>query len=110
MGDNNIPETNSNMSQEELERVCSILKSISKNYAPDSDEAIAIRDAAIAYTVVYQRRWLARAYWRLRFALSRDTPEMARVEAQLRRLDIEPDELIKQMEEDIAEMDAMEED
>ena len=106
MGDNNIPGASSDMSFEEshaeMERVCSILESISKNYAADSDEGIAIRDATLAYTVVYQRRSLARAYWRLRFALNDDASEMAKIEVQLRRHGIDPDELMKQIEEEFA--------
>ena len=98
MGENNISQTHCDDDHKEMERVCSILESISKNYALDSDEATAIRDAALAYTVVYQNMSLARAYWQLRFALSDDASEMAKVEVRLRRHGINPDELTKIIE------------
>jgi hypothetical protein len=83
--------TTQDPSEAEMERVCAILESISEAYPADSDEANAIRDAALAYTVVHQHNALKRAYQRLRLALGGDlTDEM---KADLRRHGIEPDDL-----------------
>ena len=74
-----------------MQRVCSILQVISKRYPADSDEANAIRDAALAYTVVRQHDALKKAYERLRLAFGGElTDEM---KADLRRHGIEPDDL-----------------
>jgi hypothetical protein len=57
----------------------------------DSDEANAIRDAALAYTIVCQHEILKTKYRSLRLALGGElTDEM---KAALRRLGIEPDDL-----------------
>ncbi|MEN6497669.1 MAG: hypothetical protein ABFD16_25500 [Thermoguttaceae bacterium] len=82
---------------EEMRRVCSILEAIGKNYAPDSDEGIAIRDAALAYIVVQQRDALRKQYWRLRCACGGQISE--ELKADLRRHGIEPNDL----ENEIAE-------
>jgi hypothetical protein len=47
----------------EIRRVCSILESIAERYAAESDEALAIRDAALAYSVVQQRDSLRKRAW-----------------------------------------------
>jgi hypothetical protein len=74
-----------------MRRVCAILETISKAYPADSDEANAIRDAALAYTVVHQHETLRKRYRSLRLALGGDlTDEM---KADLRRHGIEPDDL-----------------
>ena len=75
----------------EMRRVCAILESISKTYPPDSDEAGAIRDAALAYTVVYQHDILKKKYQNLRRALGGDLTE--EMKTALRRCGIEPDDL-----------------
>jgi hypothetical protein len=75
----------------EMRRVCSILELVAKNYAPSSDEATAIRDAALAYTVVQQRDALKKQYWRLRLALGGQLSE--EMKAGLRRQGIEPNDL-----------------
>jgi hypothetical protein len=49
----------------EMDRVCTILASISTAYPADSAEANAIRDAALAYTVVHRHNALMQAYQRL---------------------------------------------
>jgi hypothetical protein len=56
-----------------------------------SDEANAIRDAALAYIVVHQHDTLKKKYQDLRLAVGGDmTDEM---KADLRRHGIEPDEI-----------------
>ena len=62
-----------------------------QGYPADSDEANAIRDAALAYTVVHQHDALKKAYERLRLAFGGDLTE--EMKADLRRHGIEPDDL-----------------
>ena len=50
--------TDQDPSDAEMQRVCAILETISKTYPIDSDEANAIRDAALAYTIVHQHEAL----------------------------------------------------
>ena len=74
-----------------MQRVCAILESISKAHPAGSDEANAIREAALAYTVVHQHEILKKKYQGLRLALGGElTDEM---KAALRRYGIEPDDL-----------------
>jgi hypothetical protein len=83
--------TDQDPSDAEIRRVCGILESVSRNYPPDSDEANAIRDAALAYTVVHQHETLRKRYRSMRLALGGElTDEM---KADLRRQGIEPDDL-----------------
>jgi hypothetical protein len=83
--------TTQDPSNAEMERVSAILESVSKAYPVDSDEANAIRDAALAYTIVCQHEILKTKYRSLRLALGGElTDEM---KAALRRLGIEPDDL-----------------
>ena len=91
MSTNDTPVSQHGALDKEMRRVCSILESIVKNYAPDSDEASAIRDAALAYTVVQQREALRKQYWRLRLAFGGQISEEMKVD--LRRHGIEPDDL-----------------
>jgi hypothetical protein len=75
----------------EIRRVCATLESIAAGYPSDSEEALAIRDAALAYIVVKQRSGLKNAYDKLRAAFGGVlTKEM---KADLRRHGIEADEL-----------------
>ncbi|MFA6135649.1 MAG: hypothetical protein WC869_16695, partial [Phycisphaerae bacterium] len=76
---------------QEIRRVCAILESVAKNYTSGSDEATAIRDAALAYIVVHQREALKKAYSQLRRAFRGELSED--MKAQLRRHGIEPDDL-----------------
>jgi hypothetical protein len=76
---------------EEIRRVCSILESIAKNYPSDSDEALAIGDAAGAYILVQQRGALKKAYEQLLHASGGQLSD--EMKAKLRRIGIEPDEL-----------------
>ena len=54
--------TDQDPSDAKLQRVCTILETISKTYPVDSDEANAIRDAALAYTIVHQHEALKKNY------------------------------------------------
>ena len=83
--------TDHDPSETEIRRVCAILESISKAYPAGSDEADAIRDAALAYIVVHQHESLKRQYESLRLSLGGDlTDEM---KADLRHHGIEPGDL-----------------
>jgi hypothetical protein len=83
--------TDQDPSDAEIRRVCAILESISKAYPADSDEANAIKDAALAFIVVRQLDALKRKYQDLRLAVGGDlTDEM---KADLRRHGIEPEDL-----------------
>ena len=83
--------TNQDPSDAEIRRTCAILESISKIYPADSDEAKAIKDAALAYIVVHQHDNLKKKYQDFRLAIGGDlTDEM---KADLRRHGIEPDDL-----------------
>lgn len=75
----------------EIERVCSVLEKLARKCAPGSEEEKAVRDAALAYQVVWQHGLLKRNYLRLRDSFGGQlTDEM---KADLRRHGIEPDEL-----------------
>ena len=78
-------------SESKIRRVCAILESISKAYPADSDEADAIRDAALAYIVVHQHDTLKKKYESLRLALGGHLTD--KMKADLRRHGIEPDDL-----------------
>lgn len=76
---------------ESIERVCAILESVARGFAPDSDESIAIRDAALAYQVVQLHENLKKSYEKLKLAFDGElTDEM---KADLRRHGIDPDAL-----------------
>jgi hypothetical protein len=75
----------------EVERVCSVLEKLARTFAPGSEEEVALRDAALAYTVVWQNNLLKRKYSQLRGAFGGQLTDEMR--ADLRRHGIEPDEL-----------------
>jgi hypothetical protein len=75
----------------DIQRVCGILASVANRFAPDSDEAMAIRDAAHAYTIVQFHKSMKKSYEKLRLAAGGELTE--EMKANLRRLGIEPDEL-----------------
>jgi hypothetical protein len=83
--------TSRDPSDAEIQRVCAILESISKAFPADSDEANAIRDAALAYAVVHQHDALKKSYQGLRLALGGDLTD--KMKADLRHYGIEPDVL-----------------
>jgi len=75
----------------EMTKVCATLESVAAKYPPDSEEALAIRDAALAYTLVSQRSELKRSYDKLRAAFGNVLTE--EMKADLRRWGIDADEL-----------------
>jgi hypothetical protein len=75
----------------EIERVCATLQSIAERFSPDSAEATAIRDAALAFTVVHQHEVMLKAYKKLRLAFDGELTE--EMKADLRRHGIDPDDL-----------------
>ncbi len=79
-----------NDTDEEIRRVCSILESIANNYPPESDEHLAIRDAACAYSVVQQHKAVKKVYQQLILACRGQLPEETK--ARLRQHGIEPDD------------------
>ncbi len=75
----------------EIARVCSVLEKLAQKCAPGSEEEMAIRDAALAYQVVWQHGVLKRNYLRLRDSFEGElTDEM---KAGLHRHGIDPGEL-----------------
>ncbi|MCE5268078.1 MAG: hypothetical protein LLG00_09355 [Planctomycetaceae bacterium] len=76
---------------ERIRRVCSILESIACKYAPESNEALAVRDAASAYILVHQRESLRKAYEQLKAAEGGQLSD--EMKAKLRRVGIDPDDL-----------------
>jgi hypothetical protein len=89
--DKNVNSSTPESVDHEIRRVCSILEKLAQKCASDSEEALAIRDAALAYTVVWQHDVLKKKYLRLRAAFGGQlTDEMM---SDLRRHGIEPDDL-----------------
>lgn len=74
-----------------IHRVCAVLESIANRFPPDSVESLAIRDAALAYTVVQQHDRLKVAYEKLRTAF--DGVLTDEMKNDLRRHGIDPDEM-----------------
>ena len=75
----------------ELFKTCSILESIANQYAPDSVEHLAIRDAAQALILVSQRKSLKASYEQLKSATG---PELTpAIIERLRSMGIDPDEM-----------------
>ena len=75
----------------DLQRVGAILESIAARFPPDSEEALAIRDAALAYSVVRMHRAMKASYEKLRNAFDGELTE--EMKAKLRYRGIDPDEL-----------------
>lgn len=88
-GANNISDSD-NSSHEEMERVCSILESIAKNYPESSDESLAIRDATMAYVTVFRHQTLEKSYRNLVDIYNGELPE--HLKEDLRSRGIEPDD------------------
>lgn len=75
----------------ELFKTCSVLESIANQYAPDSVEHLAIRDAAQALILVSRRKSLKAAFELLKSVTGPElTPAMIE---RLRSMGIDPDEL-----------------
>ncbi|MHB9081551.1 MAG: hypothetical protein ACYC3X_29115 [Pirellulaceae bacterium] len=72
----------------EINRVCSLLESISKQYANGSPEYLALADAALAFIAVNQHQALSQAYQRLKAAFDGELTD--EIKARLRGLGIEP--------------------
>jgi len=75
----------------EIYRVCGILERIAEGFAPGSGEALAIRDAALAYTIVQQRKNLQKSHAKLLAAFGGQLTDEKKND--LRRQGIDPDEL-----------------
>ena len=83
----------------EMERICGILERISRQYPSDSDESLAIRNAALAFTVVTQNALLRKAYDKLLLAFGGTLTEEMRDD--LRRRGIDPDTLDDERSDEI---------
>ncbi len=79
----------------DLHRMGDILESVAERFPPDSKEALAIRDAALAYQLVQMNKALRRNYEKLLAAFDGDISdeELERIHAKLRECGIDPDEL-----------------
>jgi hypothetical protein len=79
----------------ELHRMGDILESVAERFPPDSKEALAIRDAALAYQLVQMNKALRLNYekWRAAFDGDISDEELERINAKLRECGIDPDEL-----------------
>jgi hypothetical protein len=75
----------------ETTKVCKTLEAIAAQYPADSVEALAIRDAALAYALVSMRRGLKNSYDKLRASVGGALTE--EMKDNLRRHGIDPDEL-----------------
>lgn len=75
----------------DLHRMGAILESIAARFPPDSEEASAIRDAALAYSVVRMHRATRESYEKLRAAFDGELTE--KMKADLRRHGINPESL-----------------
>jgi len=76
---------------DDIDRVCSILERVAKTFPPDSEEAIAIADAASAFIILRQRQSLAAAWRSLKNTMNDDVPQ--EVLEKLREAGITPDDL-----------------
>ncbi len=83
--------TEANDLQVRMLQTCSILEQISKQFADESVEATAIREAAQAVTLIQQHRSLRNAYQKL---LSASGGKLdAEMRTRLLRMGIDPDDL-----------------
>lgn len=57
-----ITEPNINYTEADIEKICSILQTISKQYPDDSNEAHALKNAAQAFTFLVQHSTLKSAF------------------------------------------------
>jgi hypothetical protein len=71
------PELQPDDSDAEIDRVCSLLETISKQYADGSPEYRALEDAALAFMAVRQHQAASRAYQRLKAAFNGKLTEEA---------------------------------
>src|SRR5689334_19077033 len=75
----------------EMERVCATLESIAEKYPASSAESLAIRDASLAYVVVFQHEVLRKSYDTLRLAFDGQLSD--EMKTNLRRHGIDADAL-----------------
>lgn len=66
-----ITEPNINYTEADIEKVCSILQTISKQYASDSNEAHALKDAAQAFIFLVHHTTLKSAFEKYQDAFKR---------------------------------------
>lgn len=73
---------------QEILRVCGILEKISEQYAEDSPESLALRDAAHAFQSLQFHRGLSRAYKNLKATINGE--KEAEINAKLKEYGIDP--------------------
>jgi hypothetical protein len=75
----------------DLHRIGDILQSIAAGIPPDSKEALAIRDAALAYSILRMDKRLWQRFQELHFDRKITDEEMGELNAKLRSYGIDPD-------------------
>lgn len=95
----------SDSSSDEITRVCRVLEQVALSYGDDSEERIAIRDAALAYTVVFQHQATLRAFAKLQAAFGGRISDAMRAKLKEHGVDVEALEA-----ELLAEVDAVSDD
>jgi hypothetical protein len=76
----------------DLHRIGDILESIAAGFPPDSKEALAIRDAALAYSMIRMDGELWRRFQEWHFDREITDDDIAELNAKLRLYGIDPDE------------------
>jgi hypothetical protein len=74
-------------------RVCSILESVASQFSPESEESMAISDAALAYQTVQRNKRLKLSYDKMKSALTSGGDLTDEMKDKLRSYGIDPDEL-----------------
>jgi hypothetical protein len=77
----------------DIHKVCDILGSVASQFAPESEESMAIHDAALAYQTVQLNKRLKLSYDKMKSALSSDSELTDEMKDKLRSYGIDPDEL-----------------
>jgi hypothetical protein len=87
------PNSDSDSLEDDMQRVGAILESVVAGFPTGSDEALAIRDAALAYQIVRMNKALRTSYekWRSAFDGKITDEELEEMNAKLRRHGIDPD-------------------
>jgi hypothetical protein len=78
----------------ELRMIGDILESIAAGFPPDSKEALAIRDAALAYSIIRMDKELWQRFQGLHFDRKITDEEIGELNAKLRSYGIDPDERV----------------
>lgn len=76
-------------SSDEISRVCRVLERIALSYGDDSEERSAIRDGALAYTVVFQHQATLKAFAKLQAAFGGRISDAMRAKLKERGIDAE---------------------